>query len=217
MKQRVAVAFQSHQSSEHFSIKKGCLCWKVKESQTPVAQACIELHRPCFRRSEARQRDWSHFRYGKVNPGCYIFPAHSEWRVKTASQRAVLSLMEISWHKHLWYIRFLHFSPCWKQVGPAAPELTVWRKTSRRAVPCGESMENTSSGGVQWQKYIAQENPSVSRHIDQLISNPLVAAPLRHASRWSSYVFRNLTPDSFRPPHIHSGHTVEVAADTEPD
>lgn len=78
MKQRVAVAFQSHQSSEHFSIKKGCLCWKVKESQTSVAQACIELHRPCFRRSEAKQRDWSHFRYGKVNPGCYIFPAHSE-------------------------------------------------------------------------------------------------------------------------------------------
>lgn len=128
MKQRVAVAFQSHQSSEHFSIKKGCLCWKVKESQTSVAQACIELHRPCFRRSEAKQRDWSHFRYGKVNPGCYIFPAHSEWRVKTASQRAVLSLMKISWHKHLWYIRFLHFSPCWKQVGPAAPELTVWRE-----------------------------------------------------------------------------------------
>lgn len=59
---------------------------------------------------------------------------------------------------------------------------------------------------------------SINWLIDQLVSNPLSAAPLRRASCWSnvrsSYVFRNLTPDSFRPPQNHSRQPMKPAVDT---
>lgn len=60
----------------------------------------VEFHRPCFRRSGARQRDWSHFRCGKVNPDSYFFPSlwTNVWNRLFA--RAPLSIIKLSWHKY---------------------------------------------------------------------------------------------------------------------
>lgn len=185
----------------------------------------MELYRPCFRRSGARQWDWSHFRCGKVNTDCYFSTARQTNVWNRLSTRAPLSIINISWHKY-WcvYFRFLHFS--------SAANKWVQLRMNRR---CGEQSlcschvpggrrkvrrkkKKTSFSVAVMAEVIAGINLCV---IDVLISTPLFAAPLRRASScWinvrSSYVFRNLTPDSFRPPHNHSRQPVDTAADTSP-
>lgn len=47
-----------------------------QKSYSVRSRLYMESHRPCFRRSGASQWDWSHFRYGKVNPrfGFFVSP-----------------------------------------------------------------------------------------------------------------------------------------------
>lgn len=119
-------------------------------------------------------------------------------------------------------LQILTFLLCGKQVGPVAHEQTVWRaKLVFMSCSWWEKKspeEKTSFSVAVMAEVIAGINLCV---IDVLISTPLFAAPLRRASScWinvrSSYVFRNLTPDSFRPPHNHSRQPVDTAADTSP-
>lgn len=181
-----------------------------------------DSHRPCFRRSGASQRDWSHFRCGKVKPLLFFMPPLWTNAWNRLSSWTPLSIRNISWRTHWCLIfRFLDF------FSAANKWVQLRMNTQKRD---GLQVIALFGGGQKQEKGIKKIMCCNGRSnspremcvslcvIDHSISAPLFAAPLRRASWWndasSSYVFRNLTPDISDRLTTTSRQTVNTAADT---
>lgn len=82
---------------------------------------CVDSHRPCSSRSGARQRGWSHFRCGKVSPGCYFLPSPRTNVRNRLFTLAPLSIINISRRKNwclMWSgsLRFSSAANKWLQL-----------------------------------------------------------------------------------------------------
>lgn len=181
---------------------------------------CVDSHRPCSSRSGARQRGWSHFRCGKVSPGCYFLPSPRTNVRNRLFTLAPLSIINISRRKNwclMWSgsLRFSSAANKWLQ-------LRMKRRCGGQRSSChaagGEEMEEINKPRV-----VCCDGRSGSRvKCVSSISRSAVRYPLRPCvvrrtgATWaarSSYVFRNLTPDSLSPPQTLSRQPATTAAD----